>query len=571
MDGKNQVWYEAPTQTKTMKKHVIFLALLIILSFWSIKPLLGEGFFPMHDDTQVGRVVAMGRALRNGQFPVRWVSELGYGYGYPIFNFYGPLPYYVGGFLYALGIHGLQATKLMMILGIILSGITMYALSGYVFGRLAGVVAGVLYMYIPYHAVQVYVRGAVGELWSVAFLPLVVLGIFLISGSARGKAGVLIGGLGLAGVIVSHTVLGYVTVTALLAGGALYALLTGFRKHLSVRPLLSCGFMAVLGLGLSAFFWLPALAEMQFTAVAAQVSATADFHTHFVCVTQLWSSPWGFGGSAPGCLDGMSFKLGKLHILLAGFSVLLLFVQKRMSFSFRRTLWAVLIGTLVSVFFMTEYSVRLWEVVPYAAYVQYPWRLLAFSALGLSLLGGGLIRATDKKVLRGFLGVGVIVVTILTNAKWFVPQYTYEKPFRDFESSADIRFRVSSISDEYLPPGIPEPKSVTQTLHDTIQAPENVRVETEIDTETYIKSFIETDKDVSLRITRAYFPGWHFLVNGREVAPLVSEGLPTVRIPAGRYALEARFTDTPVRSVANMLTLITVGILIAFYGKKTIT
>ena len=121
-----------------MKKHFFSLLFLLILSFWSWKPLLGSGFFPMHDDTQGARVVEMGRALRFGQFPVRWVSNLGYGYGYPIYNFYGPLPYYVGGFFYAAGVDGLIATKIMMWIGIILLGFTLYFSVTSVWGAASG-------------------------------------------------------------------------------------------------------------------------------------------------------------------------------------------------------------------------------------------------------------------------------------------------------------------------------------------------------------------------------------------------------------------------------------------------
>ena len=123
--------------------------MIFVFSFWSVKALTGEGYFPMHDDTQVGRVVAMGRALRNGQFPVRWVADLGYGYGYPLFNFYGPLPYYVGGYLHMLGASALSATKFMMMVGILLAGVTMYAFVGGIAGSPAGVLAGVLLVYAP--------------------------------------------------------------------------------------------------------------------------------------------------------------------------------------------------------------------------------------------------------------------------------------------------------------------------------------------------------------------------------------------------------------------------------------
>ncbi len=93
-----------------IKKYIPFV-FIILLSFWAIKPLLNNGFFPMHDDTQVARVYEMKKALADGVFPVRWSQDLGYGYGYPIFNFYAPLAYYVGGYINLLGFNSLNATS----------------------------------------------------------------------------------------------------------------------------------------------------------------------------------------------------------------------------------------------------------------------------------------------------------------------------------------------------------------------------------------------------------------------------------------------------------------------------
>src|SRR3990172_3966639 len=119
----------------------------------------------MHDDTQVVRVQQMAQALRDGQFPVRWVADLGYGYGYPIFNFYSPLPYYIGGFFNLIGFDALVATKIMFALGILLSGIFMYFLAREFWGEVGGIVSGLFYVYAPYHALDIYVRGAVDEFW----------------------------------------------------------------------------------------------------------------------------------------------------------------------------------------------------------------------------------------------------------------------------------------------------------------------------------------------------------------------------------------------------------------------
>src|SRR3989337_4591724 len=110
------------------------LFLYFFLSVFSILPFFSPGFFTVHDDTQVARVFEMGKSLNDGMFPVRWVQDLGYGYGYPIFNFYAPLPYYVGGFFTLLGFDALISTKIMMIVGIILSGVFMYLLTQELWG-----------------------------------------------------------------------------------------------------------------------------------------------------------------------------------------------------------------------------------------------------------------------------------------------------------------------------------------------------------------------------------------------------------------------------------------------------
>ena len=95
-------------------EELFFIAILILLSYFSFSHLFISGFFPIHDDTQVARVFGMGKALSDGVFPVRWIEDLGYGYGYPIFNFYAPLSYYFGGFLNILGFDALTSTKIMI-------------------------------------------------------------------------------------------------------------------------------------------------------------------------------------------------------------------------------------------------------------------------------------------------------------------------------------------------------------------------------------------------------------------------------------------------------------------------
>ncbi len=127
-------------------------------------PLFSGGFFTVHDNTQAERVFQMSKSLSDGQFPVRWVDDLGYGYGYPIFNFYAPLPYYIGGFSNLILNDLLLSTKIVFMVGIVISFFSMYLLASTLTNKWGGIVAGIIYLYFPYHAANIYVIVVFGSI-----------------------------------------------------------------------------------------------------------------------------------------------------------------------------------------------------------------------------------------------------------------------------------------------------------------------------------------------------------------------------------------------------------------------
>lgn len=171
-------------------KTILVIFSLFLISLPVYRPLFDPGFFPVHDDMQVQRVFEMGNALKDGQFPVRILSDFGYGYHYPLYNFYAPLPYYVGAFFNLIGFSPLTSTKIMFLLPNFLSIAFMFALIKKITkSSLSAFFAAVLYAYFPYRAVDNYVRGVIGEIYVMMFLPLLVLGIYdlFISGSERSR------------------------------------------------------------------------------------------------------------------------------------------------------------------------------------------------------------------------------------------------------------------------------------------------------------------------------------------------------------------------------------------------
>ncbi|MDP2585785.1 MAG: hypothetical protein Q8P29_02815 [Candidatus Levybacteria bacterium] len=447
-----------------MKKYY-GLFIVLILSFWAIQPFFISGFFPMHDDTQVARVFEMGKVLKSGIFPVRTVPDLGYGYGYPIFNFYAPLAYYVGSAFMFLGLDALIATKIMMALGVILAGIFMYLLARKFFGELGGIVSGLFYLYAPFHAVDIYVRGDVAEFWAYAFIPLAFLGIY--------KRNILIGAIGFAGLILSHNLTAMMVTPFLLTAGLL--LIISSKKETRMHNTLYLILYTFLGLVLSAFYWVPALLEMKNTNVLSQIGGGADFRDHFVCINQLWNSLWGFGGSVAGCVDGLSFKIGKLHILVSIVVFIFMLCFRRIRKSKEgAVIFFSFLGFFISAFLMLEISKPIWEAIPAMVFFQYPWRFLILSSFFSSLLAGSVVSLLKQFSIKPYLIVLPLVFLLLFfNLKLFIPQTILSRTAVDYTNENTLKWAVSKISDEYLPSNFKKPKS----QKDVYQGQVNIRVQ----------------------------------------------------------------------------------------------
>lgn len=554
-----------------MKQLFILLVFFLAISFFSYQPLLEPGFFPMHDSTQIGRVIAMGRALREGQFPVRIVPDLGYGYGYPIYNFYGPLPYYLGGFLYYAGIPALEATKVMIGLGIIVAFITMFYLVRSEADTPTAILAGVLYLYAPYHGIQSYVRGAVGELWATAFLPLVVFGV-LQALRQNLKPAFTVGGIGLAAVILSHTIFGYITTGMLIVfiGVYLFYSLKSNILRLSVKYLV---ILLLAGVMLSAFFWMPAMAEYRYTKVADMQWDKTDYSKHYVCPVQLWSSGWGYGGSSPGCVnDGMSFMVGKPQLILAAIALagwIFMGLKNRQRPSL--IVGSGLLLSVIPVFLMIKQSDAIWRIIPGSAYIQYPWRFLAYAVLGMSISAGSISLFIPSRLLRLLLVFLLASGTIFYSVRFFKPQYIYLTDAGTLESTGYLSYEVSKISDEYLPADFKVPQNYDEIANLPITVPGESDVSYVVNKATYAKIRLVLESDNRMRINKTDFPGWRYLIDGVRITPEIVDSVPFTEISAGSHTVELIFGNTPIRSVGNIISVITAVFLFLYfhYGKKT--
>jgi uncharacterized membrane protein len=544
-----------------MMKKILPLFIVLLLSYWLIKPFFIPGFFSMHDDTQVARVFEMHKSLSDGMFPVRWISDLGYNYGYPIFNFYAPLAYYVGSLFMLLGFDALIATKIMMAFGIILSGIFMYLLAKQFWGVGGGFISAVLYLYAPYHAVDIYVRGDVAEFWAYTFIPLVFYSLWQVYKNMKWKY-VVIGSLSFAAIILSHNLTAMMITPFVLVFAFLLYIFSRSQKKLQ-KPyyLLIVLFTGIL---LASFYWLPVFAEMKYTNVLSQVGKGADYKDHFVCLAQLWDSPWGFGGSTNSCIDGLSYKIGKLHIILSLFSIATLFLfWKSGKEKFAIILFSVS-SILLSIFLMLDVSKFVWDTISPMAFFQYPWRFLLVVTFFVSFLGGASISILKPVFLKYVACVVLLTGIIYVNMEIFAPQTIFNKSAKDYTNDYALHWTTSKISDEYMPRGFYKPKNPNEIPSNKISAFQDIKILSlaektqEIDLE-----ILARDKSYFI-INMAYFPSWKVFIDNKMVKfQHDTKGL-LVNVPEGRHNVTLKFIQTPIEKAGNILSI--AGVLVLILG-----
>jgi hypothetical protein len=549
-------------------KKLIFLLLVIGLVLPSIWPLFKNGFFPMHDYTHVARLVELDKAIKDGHFPARWAKDLGWGYGMPLFHFYAPLPYYLGEVFHLFGFSFLNSIKIVFGLTFFLAFGGMFLFAKKFWGKSGAFLAALAFVYSPYRAVDFYVRGALGELFAISLIPWVFWSITnLLEKSKKVKKDIAGLALCLSAFLLSHTVLDLVCLPLFI----LYALIYSLMVKLSFKKSLTLAGAFLLGLGLAGFFLLPAFFEKQFTGVEKLTTGFSYYGHHFLYFKQFISGTWGYGGSVDGPNDGMSFHLGKLHLLLALIAIILAAVSwlKRKKATKKELMSGLSLVLIAGLVFLSTYHAKaVWDSLPLLAYVQFPWRLNSMIIVWLAFLGGGgvfyLKKMLKNKTYLIFLWLAACLL-IKINLNYFQPQrYIYANSLY-FSDENLIKEQMSQVIPDYLPRWVThQPAEIATSDFKVISGAPEIKVTTSKTQELVLT--VNSASEFSLQLNRFYFPGWQIFINNQPVGFEYqnNNGIINLSLPAGSYDLKLIYTNTLVRAIANLvsgLSLLTVFIL----------
>ena len=579
------------------------LLLALTLALMAAMPFLTRPDLPRGTDAElhVFRAAELGNSLGAGILYPRWAPDFYYGYGYPIFNYYAPLTYYLASLFHcAPGIDIVGGVKLVFILGLVGAATGTYLFVRDLFGPRASLLSAALYVFSPYvFFVDPHMRGVLAESFVLGVFPLTLWTFYRLLVDGR-RRWLFFAAILQAALIASHNLLGAVfsaVLVAFLAWELAGRVIRSWRQAggrtalarwgpVVGRVLLGIG----LGVGMSAIHWLPVALERG----AVQLNLTGpghfDFHNHFVPLGELLAPSLilDLGATAPHF--GFNLGLAQWPLALLVLPAIVWGAPGR-----RRLAGFFLLCSIGLVVLMLAASAPIWEIVPGMNYLQFPWRLLGPAAAMLSFAAAAGYALLDTPRFTRFegvwqsrwtvatLGLGIGLALCLALPTMFPPMW--QADFGPTDPAAIIAFELTGVAvgttstGDYLPITVeksPHPESAyvsTYTSQGGVDKvnratlPAGTIVEMVSHGPTHDRFKTTSSTSFILRLFTFNFPGWRATIDGDNVPIELGrpEGFITVKVPSGTHMVEVRLgaLATRPRALGTLISLFSVvGVLL---------
>ena len=505
------------------------------------------------------------RSWQQGVLYPPWAQSPNWGAGEPRFVFYPPLSWALGAVLGILS-KWEWAPTLFVFLCLVASGLATRALARRFLPAANATLAGALATCLPYPLFTAYERGAFGELAAAVAVPLLLL--YALQSRPQPAPGqirrALDGSAAPLALIVAATWLtnapAGVMLCYLLAATACLAAFF----YRSWWPILRAAISVLIGLGLAAFYLVPAAWEQRWITIAQATD-----------IGMRVQDSWLFARHASPDLeyhDQVLLTASVVFVVTLALAALGLLASRlhRALAPESRIFWLPL-ALLIPVILLLQFpiSTPFW-MLPKLSFLQFPWRWLMvlgvpaaiFLAAAVPLSSTRARRISGIAVAIGLLGISCAAALFffqacdeedntLNQVRVFQAETGVEGTDEYAPTGADNAILASGlpwaclVTDPLVPLGQPGPDQVvlwSADQHSCQQTPLPALWETED------KRFsLHTDAPGYLVLRLRRYPAWRITVDNRPVAtplPTRADGLLAIPVPAGNSTLRVRWSVT---------------------------
>jgi hypothetical protein len=539
---------------------LMLLGLLTVVALWWY---LDRAPHPYSDTTMhLYRAFELDRSIQQRVFYPRLGLDFNFTYAGPLLQYRPPLVHYVLVAFHWAGLPWVAAAKATATLELLLAASGMYLYGRWLFkARHAALAAAAAYLLAPYVQLDIQERGAISEAMALALLPWLFWAIHRTMAD-EGPIWPWLAALFSALLMLAHNIVAFYAFPVLL----LYMALLIWRNRDFGRLPAVLGALA-LGLAISAFYWVPAFfernaaqieANMLHVSIAARLAPLSEWIQRGLVFDY-----WGATRHRPASWQAL--------ILVSAFAALILRPTRL------RSAMLILAGiAAISILLQLDASLPVWQAVPPARFLQFPFRLMGMAAFCIALLVGYLIVSLPglSESARWLFTGAFIAFLLYSSTQRLAPQFNpnTNQIAEDEISLEGLNERGRSyftIFEDFLPSAVRIPPSELATSRSTPDpslSPLSSAPEITVVTERPFRLDLQVraEEPFTLRLHRFFFPGWQAIANGADLptGPSGNHGVVTAEFPAGDYAAIIGFGNTPVRSLASIVSVVSLALWI---------
>jgi uncharacterized membrane protein len=538
---------------KLLKSDLFSFLLILIISLLFTLELFSFPGRPANFDSHfhITNIAQFSKIISSGEIPVIWMNNFA-NYGIPMGIFAHQATNYLGGTINIATNDPTTSYNLLIFLAIFLSGAFLYVFLRFYFKTPASLLGVFIFTFAPYKLFNIYVRGAMPEVFSAIFLPLTLIAIYLFIVKKR-FYGLFLLTISIALLTLNHPMM-LIVYSSLFIPYLIFLLFTNDYSNLSKIKLLIIPSLAILlGLLICSYYILPLNFEIKYFYYGL-IKNHID-KASYLSLQNFFDPRWYYFTNNDILPRGhvVLFGLFDSIIILIGFVYFIYKIIIKRSKENINLLTFLLITSILIIFFTSGFSDIFYQKLFFLNSIQFPWRFLSSLIFIPPMITAFLYQRFPKKA---FFVLVVICVAILS-----FPQL-YGKNFNVYPNTNYYFSKVNAHSvlmntiwtgkSQDYPDKNPQGKIIQGQGEITNQILGNSQRKYEVDAKTNLTIVDHT----------FYFPGWEVYVDGVKTAIEFQNpdyrGIITYQVPAGKHSILLKFEDTKVRLLGKILSIVSV-------------
>ena len=529
---------------------------VVLISFAAIMPVIIWGIPSNLDLTNHFRfTLPFYDAIVAGDFYPGWLAESNGGYGDPSFRFYPPALYYLLAAARFVTGNWYAATLIVFVILSVAGGLGMYFWARSILPSSSASWAAFFYALAPYHLNQLYQATLLAEWAAAAVLPFVFGFVDRVCERGRRRD--------IAGLAATYGLLLFTHLPLAVDGSIalfVYALarLQGTDK---IRQLAKLSTATLLGLSVSAVYWVTMVSEIDWIAVNRfQGDSSVDYRLNFLLST-----------FSPDNLNVWWMNIMALMTLML-FAPALLLLKRRLATEGHSYKTPVVVLTLFAVFMTLPLSRPIWMLLKPLQETQFPWRWLVLVSMGGSILAAaGLLRLTSVKNRAGRMVVfGMMAIPVAFTLSHVVREAQYFPPQKFETMTTDVRGSTCVYSWVPIWTGGGDAKKMATE----VEAGERAVTVTSWQPEH--RTFaVAAGPATEARVRTFYYPHWTATSDGAVLPTRPDQdGALLIALPQDTTSVALDFREprrTKISTITSLSGLIIIGALVVPFRRKFLT